>query len=165
MASLSDITAEVAVAVASSEILNEETGELVFDPSAIDALAMPLEEKVDGICWAMRRREADIDLLKAEEKRLAERRRALEKGLASLKSYTAACLTRVPDERVKTARNTAFVRRTKSVQVLDEGAVPDGFKVVKTTESVDKKAVRTALEGGEDVPGACLTVNVGLGVR
>lgn len=39
------------------------------------------------------------------------------------------------------------------VAVVDDGLIPDEYKVVKMTESIDKKKARKDLTQGVDVPG------------
>jgi hypothetical protein len=45
-----------------------------------------------------------------------------------------------------------------SVKILDEAAIPADYKVTKMEVSVDKKAVKAALEADVDVPGADLVI-------
>lgn len=47
-----------------------------------------------------------------------------------------------------------FQANPGSVNILDESLVPDRFKKVTTTESIDKNAVKSAINGGESVDGA-----------
>lgn len=39
------------------------------------------------------------------------------------------------------------------VAVVDDGLIPDEYKVVKMTESIDKKKARKDLTQGVDIPG------------
>jgi len=97
-----------------------------------------------------------IELIDAEIKRLTAMKKS-EKNII---------------ERMKTALVTAVnifgefehslhkfgIRKSTSVEVDDVNNLPDKFKVVKVTEQADKKAIKEALQSGEEVAG-CRIVN------
>lgn len=53
-------------------------------------------------------------------------------------------------------------RKSSSVRVLDEQAIPAAYMAEKVTRSPDKAAIKSAIKSGADVPGAALvdTLNV-----
>ncbi|MED1953955.1 siphovirus Gp157 family protein [Brevibacillus centrosporus] len=123
-----------------------------------------IDQKAEGIAKVMRSNSALIDALKAEEKRLAERRKALENRNESLKQYLASSLEAIGVDKVKTATHTiGFRNNPPAVSVLDEAAVPLQYFI--TTQSLDKKSILEQLKNGEEIPGVTLTVGRSLQIR
>lgn len=164
-ATLSRVSGDLLAVLDGGMVVDEETGEITADVSDLAALQMRLEDKLDGCATWLRHMEAQAAEIRAEEKRLSERRKSLERALGSYRGYMASCVKQLPAERLKTPYNTVSVRRTKAVQVLDEAAVPDELMRVRTEAAPDKKAIRERLLSGEDVPGCALVVNESVSVR
>lgn len=80
--------------------------------------------------------------MKSEEKRISEQRKALEKRLDHFKEYVKDCLNNNGITKVETGLGTISVAKSPvSVEVVNESIVPDIYKIVKTTISIDKKAI------------------------
>lgn len=164
-ATLYRISSDLLAVLDGGMVVDEETGEITADLSDLCDLQMRLEDKLDGCATWLRHMEGQVDAIKAEEKRLAERRKSVEKALQSYRRYMVSAVKELPSERLKTAYNTVSVRHTKAVQVLDEGAAPEELMRVKVEKSPDKKAIREKLMAGGEVPGCALVVNESLNVR
>ncbi|WP_302602471.1 siphovirus Gp157 family protein [uncultured Sutterella sp.] len=126
-----------------------------------DALAAYAEyqgaatEKLEATACYVRELEAEAEAIKAEEDRLAKRRKALEGKAARLKTYLMPALEAVGG-KVKGVMASLRISRTQAVYVFDLDALPDAFKRVKTTIDPDKVALKKALKSGEVIPGAAL---------
>lgn len=126
-----------------------------------DALAAYAEyqgqaaEKLEGTACYVRELEAEAEAIKAEEDRLAKRRKALENKAARLKTYLMPALEAVGG-KVKGVMASLRISRTQAVKVLDLEALPEAFRRIKTTIDPDKTAIKKALKSGEDIPGAVL---------
>ena len=130
----------------------------------LEALEDAIEDKAENIVCVLKEMEGDINTLKAEEKRLKERRQALEKKKDHLRWYLQDELEVMNIPRLKTARFTISLRdNAPKVNVIDETLIP--FNFIKTAYSVDKKAVKEALENGEVVEGATLIQERGISIR
>lgn len=130
----------------------------------LEALEDAIEDKAENIVCVIKEIEGDINTLKAEEKRLKERRQALEKKKEHLRWYLQDELEVMNIPRLKTARFTISLRdNAPKVNVIDETLIP--FNFIKTAYSVDKKAVKEALENGEVVEGATLIQERGISIR
>ena len=100
--------------------------------------------------------DAEVESIKKEEARLRVRRRATE----SLKKYfNGVLIPMVVDEvgingvyETDTARYKLY-ETWGPVVVMDEEEVPDDFKKVVMTESIDKKKARETLSKGAKIPG------------
>ena len=160
---LYDIDAQIAALEArcdDAETIDEETGEIIrVDLSAeLDALRMAREEKLENVaCW-VKNLTAYIDGTKAEEKKLADKRRAAERRVESLKAWLLAAMTREDGttDRLKTARASISVRRNPPSTICDDELLPCKYKIVKQTVTPDKAAIKAAILSGEEVPGARL---------
>lgn len=160
---LYEIDAQIAALEArcdDAETIDEETGEIIrVDLSAeLDALRMAREEKLENVaCW-VKNLSAYIDSAKVEEKNLADKRRAAERRMESLKAWLLAAMTREDGttDRLKTARASISVRRNPPSTICDDDLIPWRYKIVKQTVTPDKAAIKAALLAGEEVPGAHL---------
>ena len=134
-------------------VINGETGE-VFDADYLDQLKMKKEAKVDNIaCW-IKELEAEAEALKKQEEGFAVRRKRAERRAASLKDYLTFW---VGGENLKLKRSEVRWRKSTSVTIMDENAIPETFKKQKITEVVDKAGIKDALKKGNFVDGAVLT--------
>ncbi len=130
----------------------------------LEALEDAIEDKAENIVCVVKEMDGDINTLKAEEKRLKERRQALEKRKEHLRWYLQDELEAMDIQRLKTAKFTISLRdNAPKVNVIDEDLIP--FNFIKTAYSVDKKAVKEALESGQEVDGATLVKERGISIR
>ena len=60
---------------------------------------------------------------------------------------------------------TITTRKSESIEVLDVNSLPKEYKVIKVTESADKKALKTALKNGEVIEGVSLIENKNLRIK
>ena len=146
--------------------------DLLEDPEA-DADA--LEQELDGIAGKITQKaEAIAGLVKqfegmaATRKSAADRMRELaasdQRNADRLRDYVLRHMQALGTEKIDTARFRISVRTNPpAVQVLEEMLIPDDYKRVVTTISVDKKAIMEHLKStGEVVPGVEVTRGVRL---
>ena len=103
----------------------------------------------------MRELKAEADAIKAEEERLAKRRKALENKSERLKNYMMPALEAMGG-KVKGVMASVRIGKSQAVTVFEPDALPDAFKRVVTKVDPDKVALKKALKAGEDIPGAAL---------
>lgn len=99
--------------------------------------------------------------MKTEEKRIAEQRKKLENKLNKFKEYVKECMQNGSFNKIDTGIGTlSLVKSPISVEVIDEAIVPDEYKTVKTTISVDKKAIADNFkQNGELIDGVEIYTN------
>ena len=136
-----------------------ETGEII-DAAALDALEMAKEEKTENIILLIKDLTAENKAISEEEQALAKRRRAGENRVEWLKNYLTASLE---GEKFKTPRCSASYRKTASVSIIDESAIPSEY--IRTKTEPNKMAIKDALKAGETVPGATLEDRVSLIIK
>lgn len=133
-----------------------DTGEV--DGEALAAYAeynAAAAEKLEGTACYVRELKAEADAIKAEEERLAKRRKALENKSSRLKTYMMPALEAMGG-KVKGVMASVRIGKSQAVTVFDLDALPDAFKRVVTKVDPDKVALKKALKAGEDIPGAAL---------
>lgn len=145
MASLYEINHEIMSCV------DMETGE-VIDPERLEALLIDKETKLENIaCW-IKNLEADALAFKAEKDAFAERQKAAETKIESLKKYLSDALQ---GEKFSTAKCAVSFRKSEQVEV-DEKLLPKKFLTKTVTFKPDKTAIKALLKNGTAVKGAKL---------
>ena len=135
---------------------DEETGEWLNE-NELDAIHMEREEKIENICLWVKNLRAEVSAIKAEEKALADRRKAKEKKADRLEEYVASNLGGKPFE---TSRVKVSYRKSESVNISNEDAVPERFLnievVRKPIKAEIKKYLKECEAKGKEVPWANL---------
>lgn len=134
---------------------------------ALAHLEMSLEKKADNCAAYVANLDAFIAAAKAEEERIAARRKVAENRAEQIKDYLFRCMKAV--ERTKIEAGTRVISIAKnppSVCVDEESVIPARFfTVVPEQYKLDRKAVGAALKAGEDVPGCHLHQGERLAIR
>ena len=126
-----------------------DTGEILFDEGDLESLRQQFAEKVEACLLMVKELRHDAEAMRDEERALAERRRAAERKAERLLSYAVEHLG---GEKFETPRTKLSYRRSRVVEIDDESALPEGcFEMVRKP---DKRAIKAAIDGGADVPGA-----------
>lgn len=133
----------------------------------LESIQLSVEEKLEGYAMVIKNIESDVEGLKAEEKRLAERRKRMEREIERMKQSMATSLDTVePDKkgvkRLKTEKFTFSFRKSSSVQIVDESKIPEEFFKVERTIS---RSELTAKLKEQEVPGAELVEKQSLQIR
>ncbi len=116
-----------------------------------------LPSKIDSYSHVLRDLDADISKLKAWEDDLRARRKAQESRKARLFDRLAAAMQAMDTKAIEgEVSKFVLVDSTPKVQVTDASVLPAEFIITKTTESVDKNAIKALIQRGEHVPGAAL---------
>ena len=143
-------------------LIDPKSGELK-DYEAFETLQMAREQKVENVALWIKDLTAEAKAIKEEETKLAERRRAAENKVASLKNFLGMILD---GEKFKTARVSVSYRDTPSVDV-DE----DFVAIAQSDEDWDRRflhydpptvrktELKKALDAGESIPGARIVYN------
>lgn len=141
----------------SAEEFNEET---------ISDLSLAFEEKAAGIIRFSQKLDGFVEMAKAEEKRIAERRRAAENRRDSILSYLKRCMEVADITKLTLGTATASLQANPpKVVVHDEESIPARFVKIVQTTSIDKTGIRDAIKHGEAVPGCELVQEFGLRIR
>ena len=142
-----------------------------IDPAALDALdtealdlldslgaeAPEKLEKIRAVCAHL---SSEADLLRAEERRLAARRKSRDRAIERVRGYAAGILSsrRVAglDPKIKTAACTYWLAKVKSLEGPPGASAWEEAGLAKVEVKPDRTAARKALEGGAVIDGFAL---------
>lgn len=146
-------------------VFDEETGEILFDPNNLDELEVERNAKLESVALFVKSLEAESAAMREEERKLAERRGRNERKAERLRKYISDSMQRFGDTKLETARVSLGFRRSESVEIVDQAALPVEFLKVKMTETPDKTAIKKAIKSGATVEGAALVENKNLQIK
>ncbi|MBO8164522.1 MAG: siphovirus Gp157 family protein [Brevibacillus sp.] len=133
--------------------------------STLQALEDAIEEKAENIAKWMRSLKVENEAIRAEEKRLEQRRRANEKLHDKLEKYLQEQMQKAGKQKIKLPTFTVYLQRNQpAVQVLDELEIPPVFWIYPQPR-LDKATLAERLKAGEQIPGVCLTQETTLRIR
>lgn len=142
--------------------IEENGGELTLEREA--TLAITQEERAkkgEGYVYIQKQLKAQAELLRAEAKRLTERAKQYETSAEKLAETLLESV--IAHGQIRTALVTISSRKSKSVSITDENAIPSEFLRVKYEPN--KTAIKEALERGDEVEGAAIVENYTLQIR
>jgi hypothetical protein len=135
--------------VADGELTQED-----FQQALAELEQSKVEKCGNAICYLNMRKQA-IEAMKAEEKRISTQRKMLEKGNKSLEEAFAYVLKNMGDKEVITRYGVMKVRKNPPSVVIDDlSKVPTKFQHQKIEVTIDKTAIKKAIQNGEKVDGA-----------
>ena len=140
------------------EIMDKaQEGELTEEEYNVlgEELALELQNKSANIIRYIKNSEYLLDSIKAEEKRLADMRKAGEAKLEKFKQYVKENMERLGLEKIPTELGSLAVAKNPiSVEIENEDEVPSQFKQEVVTTKIDKTAIKNHFkETGEIIPG------------
>lgn len=163
--SLYDIDNMVYTVLENGLIFDEETGEVLFDEENLTALEMARNEKLEAVALYIKSLEAEAEAMKAEAKKLADRREAKERKAERLRSYISNSMQALGDTKLETAKVALSFRKSESVDVYEPALLPSEYTKTKTTVTPDKTAIKAAIKAGQEVAGATLEVKQNLQIK
>ena len=129
-----------------------------------------VETKLDNYAMVLKNIQADVDALKAEEKRLKDRRISLENSIVKMKQAMSDALETIePDaktgkKKVKTEKFTFYFTERSSTK-YDETKLPAYLLTEQKQYVPDKERIEQELEKGIEIPGVITTTNKALAMR
>ena len=145
------------VGSAFESVVNMHANGDLTDEQLKEALVALEESKVEkcgnAICY-LNMLKHGIEDMKAEEKRIATMRKALESRAKNLESAFAYVLKNMGDKEVITRYGVMKVRKNPPAVVIDDlSKVPTKFQHQKIEVTLDKVAIKNAIKAGEKVDG------------
>jgi len=124
------------------------------------------QEKAESICKVIKSIELEAKGIKEEEKRLSDRRKALENNVKNLKEYLDGSMKSAGIKKIKGNIFTLSIQKNPlSVNILDKNSIPSLYKEEIISIKIDKAAIKEILKNGEGVPGARLEQGESLRIR
>ena len=153
MRKLYEIDQEIENLIASG--IDPENGEWTLDESALEALQMEREQKIENVILYFKDIKADIISIEHEIGNLEDRKERLEKTMEGLKVWLNNALS---GEKFSTARCEASFRKSESVEVGDDFCAwadqyeQDDYITIKHTVAPNKTAIKKFLKSGGELP-------------
>jgi hypothetical protein len=139
----------------------DENGEITQEQlDLFEGLELAKNEKIENIaCWIKNLR-ADADAIKAEEKSLADRRRAKENHADRLAGFLSQILQ---GDKFESARCKVSFRKSEQIEIINEDNIPAQY--FKITKTVMKSELKQAVTNGLYSDGAKLTIHQNIQIK
>lgn len=149
-------------------VVDEDTGEIIDAHEEVNAKLEELEfdrtAKIENIALYIKNMESLVGSLKAEEKALADRRRAREKRIENLKNYLTSSMVAANENGIETSKVCISFRKSESV-VVNEEILDKQYFNAKLTLTPDKTAIKKALKDGATIDGAYIETKQNLQIK
>lgn len=144
-----------------------EDGEIDFDLAQqfLEELEGEREEKLESIALYVKELYHEADAIAQEELKLKKRRQAKEKKAERLEEYLKSSLLGFGEKKFETPRVALSFRTSKSVVITDESKLDKKYMKAKVVVTVDKTAIKDALDKGEVVEGAAIEEKQNLQIK
>ena len=162
MTSLASIEDEITNILAVAEELEDAQPQAL---EYLDSLALQEAEKVDAISHVVRRRKNQIEWLQDEERRIRQRRQAMERRIEAFRDYLVRLLSHYGVKSIKGNYGSLSLRDTMSVDVTDVNELPTMYKEVIVEQKPKKTLIKEALESGQALDGARLVPRTIITIR
>jgi hypothetical protein len=149
---------QLSLALEEEELTPELNQELLI---AQDELIETAFDRVNSI----RMNRSDIDFIDIEIKRLTDLKRRKTRSNERMEESLVFAMGIYNMEKISSPTMNLSLRRSESVEVDLTEALPDDFKITKTTVTPDKVAIKQAIKQGENITGATLKVNYSLQIK
>lgn len=154
--------------LAAMEKLTElaESGEIRQEvvTDTLEGLQGELEHKALNVAKYILSLEAEAEAMKAAEKRMADRRKAVESRADSLREYLTGQLI-ATGITPKDSEVALSFRKSEAVVIDDEALIPQSLKKhIPEQWTPDKTAIKAALKEGE-IPGAYIEKRQNLQIK
>lgn len=162
MATLYEITDNLKLI---QSLIEDGADEEVF-ADAIAKNEMDLAEKLEGYAMVMKNIESDIDGFKAEEKRLSERRKAMESKIKRMKVSMHDAMSSTGEKKIQGEKFTFTVQKNPpKTNITNESLLTEDLFMVETVRKPNNQLISERLKSGEVIPGAELSQGESLRIR
>jgi hypothetical protein len=141
------------------ECIDMETGEILEDKLREKLSALEIDEsvKIENTALFLKNLDAETEAIKAEEKALADRRKAKEKKFEWLKAYLSGYMIETGKTRFESAKCALSFRKSEVLEITDEQAAKayEQGKFLKFSDpKLDIAEIKKAVKSGVIIPGA-----------
>lgn len=134
-----------------------EAGE-IDEQTVLDTMeSIGAGEKLEAYIHVQKELENEIAGFDAEIKRMTERKKTLESRVERLKAAQVQFMQATGQKSANAGTFRLTLRESKSVDIVDESAIPSEYiTVIPSSARPDKKAMLAALKDGKEISGAQL---------
>lgn len=135
--------------------------------NALKTIEGAIEVKAVNIANLIKSLEAESKVIKAEEERLALRRKSRENAANSIKQYLQSNLNELKMDKIKTpTRSLYFQKNPPSIEITNLDLVPQKFLNFIPASYVPRKdEIAKAWKDGEEVPGVYVSQGRSLRIK
>jgi hypothetical protein len=137
-------------------------------PELEAALSISKEElqvKAINYGFVIKEKEADVDFIASEIKRLTAIKKSEEATIDRLKDAIKTAMILFEIDKVETRVLKLSFRASKSLEIISFSQVPKKFFNSSTVSVLDKSKLKKAIEDGETVDGAIIKENKNLQIK
>jgi hypothetical protein len=121
----------------------------------LEGLQGAIEDKALAVAAYLQNIKAESVAMKEAEGRIATRRKAIDNKVARMEDYLRVEMTKANLPKLTTPEFSVTVGKPgKSVDIIDVELIDDEYLTTKVTIMADKKAIKKALDAGQEVKGA-----------
>ena len=161
--SLYGITGDLLTVIEGGMVVDDNSGEILFDADNLEELERDYLEKLEACGLYVKNEQAEIDAIKAEEKRLSDRRRVKENKVQRLKEYMLQSMEATETKKLDTPKCYISTRKSQKVVVDDESQIPEWY--FKITRTPNKTEIKKALIARQIHGGAHIEESVNLTLK
>ena len=123
----------------------------------LQGLEGTLEVKATNVAAFFQNLEVTADAIREAEKRMAQRRKAIERRVESLREYLRVNMEACGIQKIESAHFSIRLQKSPaSVVIDDEQSLPPDYVEQVVTVKPNKLLIKKAITDGFDVPGAHL---------
>lgn len=147
------------------ELAEDQYTDQVVLADTMEALDGEIEAKADGYAKVIAELNAKANMIKQEEDRLADRRKAIENNVGRIKERLEKSMIALDKRKIKTDLFSFNIQKNPPSLIIDKmDDVPDEFLIPQPSK-VDNAAVKKALKDGEKFGWCHLTQTESLRIR
>lgn len=134
-----------------NDLLEESGGEITPPIEAwLIEYGTAMVKKTDSYASLVTNLENRVDTIRAEEKRLAERRAVINNRIDRIKSFAMDCMKRLDVTKLEGDKFTLTIAKSggkQALRILDENAVPDRYRdVIPESYPINNEKVRAGID-------------------
>lgn len=143
------------------ETIQDNPEQEVDYKDTLEAIQLEFEEKADHVACYIKELYAEAAAMKAEEKKLADRRKVREKQAAHLEKYLHNEMNTIGKKKIETSRNVISIRKTPASVQLEADFVlwaldNNDDLLTYSDPTPNKTMIKELLKAGVELPGASL---------
>lgn len=148
-----------------NKFIEEEELDREAFKEALNQIEGSIEDKAENYVKAMKNYQAEADAIKTEEKRLYDKRKALENHSERIKSVLDETLRELNIKDLKAGIfSIKYQNNPPSVEVTDLDKIPDNYKLPQEIK-IDKKAILQDIKSGQVVEGIEIKIGESMRIR
>jgi hypothetical protein len=131
----------------------------------LQSIEESIQDKSQNIALLIKNINADTEAIKVEEKRLSERRKALENKSTRLKDYLKEQMEFCGVDRIKSTIVSIGIQKNPPVLNIQDGAdIPEEYYRQRDPE-IDKRKLMQDIKEGFEFDGVTITQTTGVRIR